>query len=188
MYTLDASIHSSSPGLGLAGPAFTVLAEAGSIITVHKALLGATAGTVLVVGGETARGLDGALFGKLMAIQAKLRGIVGLVVDGQTRDVAGLRELEFPVFARSITPRVGVNRTVGQTQVLIPCGGFMVGPGDYVRGDDDGITVIPAALLAQVVTAVEQRLQKEAEYIERVHTGEHISDLIGFRQLIYQTS
>jgi regulator of RNase E activity RraA len=50
---------------------------------------------VLVVGGGTARGLDGALFGKLMAIQPKLRGIAGLVVDGQTRDVAGLRELEF---------------------------------------------------------------------------------------------
>jgi hypothetical protein len=43
-------------------------------------------------------------------------------------------------------------------------------------------------LLAQVVTAAEQRLQKEAEYIERVLAGEHISDLIGFRQLTYQTS
>jgi regulator of RNase E activity RraA len=61
MHTLDASILSITPGLGLAGPAFTALAEAGSIITVHKALLEATAGTVLVVGGETARGLDGAL-------------------------------------------------------------------------------------------------------------------------------
>lgn len=186
MHTLDASIRSMTPGLGLAGPAFTVLAEAGSIITLHKALLEAPAGTVLVVGGETARDLDGALFGKLMAVQARLGGILGLVVDGPVRDTIGLREVEFPVFARCTTPRVGVNRTVGQTQVPTPCGGIIVNPGDYVRGDDDGITVVPAALLEQVVVAAEKRLQKEEEFLQRMQAGEHIGDLIGFRQLIHE--
>jgi len=188
MHTLDASIHSMTPGLDLAGPAFTVLAEAGSIITLHKALLEAPPGTVLVVGGETARDLDGALFGKLMAVQAQLSGILGLVVDGPVRDTVGLREIEFPVFARCTTPRVGVNRTVGQTQVPTPCGGIIVSPGDYVRGDDDGITVVPAASLEHVVVAAEQRLQKEAEYLRRMQAGEHIGDLIGFRQLIHEAS
>jgi 4-hydroxy-4-methyl-2-oxoglutarate aldolase len=185
MHTLDSSIRNMIPGLGLAGPAFTVLAEAGSIITVHKALLEAPAGAVLVVGGETARDLNGALFGRLMAIQARLRDILGLVVDGPVRDVAGLREMRFPVFARCTAPRVGVNRTVGQTQVPTPCGGIIVNPGDYVRGDDDGITVIPAALVEQVIAAAEKRLHKEAEYVQRMQDGEHISDLIGFTELIY---
>jgi len=186
MHTLDSSIHSMTSGLGLSGAVFTVLAQAGSIITVHKALLEAPEGSVLVVGGETARDLNGALFGKLMAIQARLRGILGLVVDGAVRDVADLREMAFPVFARCTTPRVGMNRTVGQTQVPTPCGGIIVHPGDYVCGGDDGITLIPAALVEQVVLKAEARLQKEAVYVQRMEAGEHITDLIGFTELIYE--
>ena len=105
MHTLDASIQSMTPGHELAGPAFTVLAQAGSIIAVHKALMEAPAGAVLVVGGETRRDQNGALFGKLMAIQAQRGGIAGLVVDGPVRDRAGehigdligFRELIYPM-------------------------------------------------------------------------------------------
>jgi 4-hydroxy-4-methyl-2-oxoglutarate aldolase len=184
MHTLDSGIHNMTPGLKLAGPAFTVLAEAGSIITVHKALLEAPAGSVLVVGGETAHELNGALFGKLMAIQAGILGFAGLVVDGAVRDIAEVRELGFPVFARCTTPRVGVNRTVGQTQVPTPCGGIVVSPGDFVRGDDDGVTIIPADLVEQVVMAAEKRLQEEAEYVQAMRGGAHLTDLIGFKKLI----
>jgi 4-hydroxy-4-methyl-2-oxoglutarate aldolase len=184
MHTLDGGIRNLTPGLKLAGPAFTVLAEAGSIITVHKALLEAPPGSVLVVGGETGIGLNGALFGKLMTIQAGILGLAGLVVDGAVRDIAEVRELGFPVFARCTTPRVGVNRTVGQTQVPTPCGGIVVNPGDLIRGDDDGVTVIPAGMAEPIITAAEQRLQKEAEYVRAMREGAHITDLIGFTNII----
>lgn len=175
-----------TPGLALAGPAFTVLAEGGSIITVHKALKEAPRGSVLVVGGGTAEDLNSALFGKLMAIEAKARGIQGLVVDGPVRDIADIREMEFPVFARCTTPHVGRNRTVGQTRVPTHIGGIIVNSGDWLRGDDDGVTVVPAEKLEQVVAAAEGRLGKEAEYVQAMKAGQHITDLIGFTQLIYQ--
>src|SRR5512142_2801751 len=105
-YCIDPAIHSIVPGVHVAGPAFTVLARAGSIITVHKALLEAPPGVVLVVGGETGQSTSFALFGKLMAMQARARGILGLVADGAVRDTADLRELRFPIFARGATPHV----------------------------------------------------------------------------------
>lgn len=89
------------------------------------------------------------------------------------------------IYARCTTPRVGTNRTVGQTQVPIPCGGIIVNPGDHVRGDDDGVTIIPAPSVEQVTAKAETRLQQEAEYVQRMEAGEHISDLIGFTELIY---
>ena len=188
MHTMDSGVANMTPGLDLAGPAFTVSAEAGSIITVHAALLEAPPGTVLVVGGETGRDLNSALFGKLMSIQAKLQGILGLVVDGAVRDIAALHELGFPVFARCTAPRVGMNRRVGQTQVPTSCGGIIVQPGDYIRGDDDGVTVIPSSAIERVVLAAEQRVQKEAEYVQAMRSGKHITDLIGFPQVIRQRS
>lgn len=185
-YAMDAAIHSLVPGVHMAGPAFTALGRAGSIITVHKALLEAPSGSVIVMGGgETFQQPNGALFGKMMATQAKLRGIVGLVADGNVRDIADLRELRFPVFARGATPHVGMNRVVGQTQVPVPCGGIIVNPGDYVVGDDDGVVVIPAALVEQVITGAEERVQKEFEQLARMNAGEQLADLIGFRELIY---
>ena len=186
-HTLDCAIHCMTPGVGLAGPAFTVLAQAGSIITVHKALLEAPQGVVLVVGGETSLDLNGALLGRLMSVQARLRGIVGAVIDGPIRDVAQLREMAFPVFARCTTPRVGVNRTVGQTQVPTPCGGIIVHPGDFIRADDDGVMVVPEEHLEQVVDATERRVCKEVEFEEKMRAGAHITDLVGLTALIRDT-
>jgi len=185
MHTLDSMIHNMTPGLKLAGPAFTIMAEAGSIITVHKALLEAPAGSVLVIGGETSRDLNSALLGKLMATQALQRGICGAVVDGAVRDVADLRSLNFPVFARCTTPRVGMNRRIGTVQTTIPCGGLIIQPGDFMLGDDDGVVVIPSNQIEEVVSLAEEKLVKEADYINSMQNGHHITDLIGFTQLIY---
>ncbi len=184
VYALDPAIHCLVPGSRLAGPAFTVEARSGSIITVHKALLEARPQCVLVVGGETFQSPNGALFGKLMATQARLLGIRGIVVDGPVRDVADLREMRFPTFARGSTPHVGNNRTVGQTQTGVAVGGLVVHPGDYILGDDDGVAVIPAALAEQVIAAAEEKVAKEAELVARMKAGEHLTAMIGFRDLI----
>ena len=78
------NIKALAPGMRLVGPAHTVKCYPGSIITVHKALLEARPGEVLVVDGE---GDDrGALFGELMTLQALRNGVAGVVVDGPVRD------------------------------------------------------------------------------------------------------
>lgn len=183
-YTMDPLIHSLVPGTRLVGRAFTVLARGGSIITVHKALLEAPAGSVLVVGGETGSHTSAALFGKLMATQARLNKIAGVVVDGAVRDIADLKEMRFPIFARGTTPHVGLNRVVGETQVPIPCGGLVVSPGDYVLGDDDGIAILPASLAERIITVAEQKRANESETLSRMQAGEQLSVLIGFADII----
>src|SRR3979409_48198 len=66
------NIKALAPGMRLVGPAHTVKCYPGSIITVHKALLEARPGEVLVVDGE---GDDrGALFGGVRSLQALRRG------------------------------------------------------------------------------------------------------------------
>ncbi len=184
VYTMDPLIKSLVPGTKLVGRAFTVLARGGSIITVHKALLEAPAGSVLIVGGEIALHANAALFGKLMATQATLNKIAGVVVDGAVRDIADLKAMRFPVFARGTTPHVGLNRMVGETQVPVPCGGIVVSPGDYVLGDDDGVAILPAALAERIITVAEQKLAKETETLSRMQAGEQLSVLIGFADII----
>lgn len=183
---LDPAIRSVTPGLRVAGRAFTVKCYPGSIITVHKALVEAQAGDVLVVDGE-ADGRAGALFGELMGRETADRGFAGIVVDGAVRDVGGLKKLGFPTFARHVTPRVGVNRRLGLTQVEISVGGVVVRPGDYVLADDDGVIIIPAADLQTTVEAVEAIEEKERGLAAAIDRHERLVDLLNFRPLIYES-
>jgi len=170
-------------GAEVVGPAFTVRCYANSIITVHKALLEAPPGSVVVV--DAAGDASGALFGEMMATQARASGLAGLVTDGAVRDRDALRALRFPVFARAVTPRVGANRRVGATQDDIACGGVVVRPGDLIVGGADGVAVIPRARLADIMTAVDTVAKKEAEMRARMERGESLADILGLRPLIY---
>src|SRR5919199_917333 len=131
------AIRPLAPGMRIVGTAHTVKCYPGSIITVHKALLEARPGEVLVVDGEADE--RGALWGELMTLQAQANGLGGIVVDGPVRDRQAVTALGFPVFASSVTPRVGSNRRVGRTQLPIQCGGIVVRPGDMIVADDDGV-------------------------------------------------
>ena len=180
------SIRPLAPGMRLCGRAHTVKCYPGSIITVHKALLEAQPGEVLVVDGE---GDDrGALFGELMTLQALQNGIGGIVVDGPVRDRNAVVQSGFAVFASSVNPRVGSNRRVGETQIAVQCGGVVVRPGDFIVGDDDGVAVVAADQVNDVIDAAEAIKRKEVGYRQAMASGQQLGDLIGFRQLIYPNS
>ena len=176
------TIQGLTRGLRVVGPAHTVKCYPGSIITVHKALLEARPGEVLVVDGEADE--RGALWGELMTLQAQANGLGGIVVDGPVRDRQAVTALGFPVFASSVTPRVGSNRRVGQTQLPIQCGGIVVRPGDMIVADDDGVAVVAVERVSAVIDAAEAIKRKEVGYRQAVAAGQQLADQIGFRTLI----
>ena len=176
------AIRPLAPGMRIVGAAHTVKCYPGSIITVHKALLEAQPGEVLVVDGEADD--RGALFGELMTLQALANGVAGIVVDGPVRDRTAVTRSGFAVFAASVTPRVGSNRRVGETQIPIQCGGVVVRPGDLILADDDGVAVIALDQAQAVLDAAEAIKRKEIGYRQAIADGRQLADLIGFRQLI----
>lgn len=180
---MDPGIRSIVPGVKAAGTAFTVKCYPGSIITVHRALVRAKPGDVLVVDGE-GDGRAGALMGELMAREAIDRGLRGIVCDGALRDAAGLRELPFPSFARYVTPRVGVNRRLGLTEVDVTVGGVIARMGDYILADDDGVAVIPRERIAEIIEKVEAINVKEQGLADAIDRRERLVDLLGFGELI----
>jgi 4-hydroxy-4-methyl-2-oxoglutarate aldolase len=182
MGVMQPAIRSMVPGCKLLGRAFTVKAYPGSILTVHKALFEARAGHVLVVDGEGDSGA-GALMGEIMALECQVKGFAGAVIDGAVRDVPGLVEQGFPVFARAATPRVGTNRRLGQTQVPVSCGGVVVWPGDLVMGDDNGVVVIPKDREEDLAAALEALQVKERKLIQGIREGIYLAEEFGFTDI-----
>jgi regulator of RNase E activity RraA len=111
-------------------------------------------------------GLQIAGIGNLMATAARARGLAGAVIDGGARDVEEIEAIGFPVFSRSITPATSVGRYVSVAkQVPVMCGGVLVRPGDYVVGDRDGVVVVPADKVDQVIEKTRGYDEKESKMV-----------------------
>ena len=107
-------------------------------------------------------GDDIAGMGGLMGTAMAARGYAGAVIDGGVRDVAYLRKIGFPVYAKGIVPSTSVHhyRFAG-TQVPVVCGGVPVTPGDIVVADSDGVAVVPRAEAQKILALAQQMDFKE---------------------------
>lgn len=143
----------------VAGPAFTVRCPPGDNLMLHAAVHRAAPGSVIVV---ESGDLDYALAGGNVCAVARRRGVAALVADGLIRDLAEVREMGFPVFARGVIPIPGAKSVAGPLNQPVRCGGVQVGAGDVVVADEEGVVVVPAARADEILTAAHAQLVKEA--------------------------
>jgi 4-hydroxy-4-methyl-2-oxoglutarate aldolase len=137
----------------------------------------APAGHALVVdvGDEPERGY----WGEVLTTAAKARDLAGLVIDGGVRDVAALQEHGFPVFSTRIALRGATKNSAGAVGQAVDVGGVSVHTGDWIVGDADGVTVIPAADIDAVLAAGRARAEKEQELFEALRAGKTTVELLG---------
>jgi 4-hydroxy-4-methyl-2-oxoglutarate aldolase len=145
------------PAPRVAGPAYTVRTAPGDNLMLHAAIYRAEPGSVIVVqAGDT----DYAVAGGNVCAVAQRRGIAAFVVDGVVRDLAELRGLGFPVYARGVIPVPGQKAAVLPLNAPVTCGGVSVSPGDIVVADEEGVVVVPAGGAGDLLN---QALAQEAK-------------------------
>ncbi len=151
---------------------------------VHAAIAEAEPGEVLVL--TMPEPAPVAMVGDLLATQAKGRGVAALLVDGAVRDVAELRELGLPIWARHVRVR-GADKTVrGTIGEPVGVGGATIRQGDVIVLDEDGAVVVPHERLDEVLAAGRARLEKERVKRAQLQAGELSYDLDGLRKLVEQ--
>jgi len=153
----------------MAGTAVTARSRGGDNLTYLRALEFCRPGDVLVIdaGGDVAN----ALVGGILSFYAASIGVVGVVVDGAIRDVAEIREREFPVYARGVTHRGPYKDGPGEINVPISVGGMVVNPGDIVVGDQDGLLAIPQDGVEELIEKARAHLKTEEETIRAMKEG-----------------
>jgi 4-hydroxy-4-methyl-2-oxoglutarate aldolase len=144
----------------VAGPAFTVRCPPGDNLMLHAAIYRAEPGSIIVVEGGD---VDYALAGGNVCAVAQRRGIAAFVVDGVIRDLAEVREMGFPVFARGVIPVPGTKAAILPLNRQVRCGGVTVNAGDIVVADEEGIVVTPSGRKEQVLRDAQAKLAKEAD-------------------------
>ncbi len=181
------NIKPLDPRFRLTGRAFTILyGPAGSPPgTVGDYIDDVPPGGVVVLdnGGRE----NATVWGDILTMVATRRGIAGTVIDGACRDTHLARELNYPIFSRSYSMRTGKDRV--QVEAMggpVNIGDARVDPGDLLRGDADGVLVIPRAHESRVLDIAEEIDAKEEQIRGLVLEGMSLTEArrrLGYHQL-----
>ena len=182
-----ATLHEAAGGIGalpsgikpidrksrLAGRALTVQGPSGDNLWIHRALLAAQPGDVLVC--AVADASEHGYWGEILTVAAIAKGVAGLVIDGSVRDADQTEALGFPVFSRGLCIRGTSKRHDGKGEIATPIviGDVTISTGDLIVGDRDGVVAIPRQLAKSALVSAEAREAKEADIIRRLRTGEN---------------
>jgi 4-hydroxy-4-methyl-2-oxoglutarate aldolase len=164
------------PGARLAAPSFAVRCSPGDNLAIHVAVARAPAGSALAVdvGIERERGY----WGEVLTTAAMARGIVGLVIDGCVRDVAALESHRFPVFSTGVALQGATKALPGAMGGSVEVGDVLVQTGDWLVGDADGVTVVPATQLEDVLSAGQARADREQALFDALRDGKTTVELL----------
>lgn len=155
-FTLPPRLRPLDPAGVLTGPAFTIEGRIDETADAHKTLLEWTgllsrcpSGHVWVA--QPHNQLV-AQMGELSAETLHRKGVLGVVTDGALRDTNFILRLGFACWGTFHTPRdiVGLWLPTSVDQPIM-IDDVRINPGDWVHGDRDGMVVIPAAVLDEVI-------------------------------------
>jgi 4-hydroxy-4-methyl-2-oxoglutarate aldolase len=176
---VDVDLKQVVPGSRVAGPARTVLCGQGDNLAVHEALAAVRPGEVLVI--TMPEPAPFGAVGELVVIQARACGAAGMLVDVAVRDVAELKEIGLPIWARFVRVRGTSKTDPGRLDVPVVVGGATIRPRDVVVMDDDGAVVVPAERVEEVAEGARAREDKESRLRPKLRAGELTYDLFGLR-------
>lgn len=164
-------------GAVLAAPVLPVWCRSGDNLAVHQAVAGAPRGVALVIAVEGAP--DHGWWGEVLTVAAQSRGIAGLVIDACVRDTAAIATRCFPVWAQGVSLPGAAKVAPGRIGEAIEIRGCTVATGDWVVADADGVAIVAAADLTDVLVAGRDRAGREAELFTRLQAGSTTVELLG---------
>jgi Demethylmenaquinone methyltransferase len=177
------------PGKTMVGPAVTIrnvmkqltatraFTEKGINMAEREAYAVAEPGDVVVVDGG---GADISCMGGLSATCAVVQKMAGCVLYGGVRDVATVRDLDYPTWSVHVTPRTGKYRVEAiEINGPVSIAGVPVRPGDLVVADDTGVVVVPIEKTEEVLRLAQETAAREKRNAESLLGGTPVKELRG---------
>jgi len=138
-------------------------------------------GSVICI--DTGPSFNVAQWGEMSSHLAQSNGATGIVMAGNVRDTRIILQMDdFPVFTMGTCPNARTGWIVNEIDTPIFMPGHLkhvvrVFPGDFIFGDTDGVQVIPAEAVDEVLLLCEELLDDEVEERKRIKGGMSIDEV-----------
>ena len=130
-------------------------------------------GDVAIV--ATGHSTQSAFWGELFSTAAKGRGANGVVTDGPLRDTQEILPIGFSAFGIGTLPFDYKGRMkVNSVHRRVNCGGVEVNQGDFIVADNDGVAVVPASKIDEVITLANERARRESTVLKELLEGKSV--------------
>ena len=130
-------------------------------------------GDVVIV--ATGHSTQSAFWGELFSTAAKGRGANGVVTDGPLRDTQEILPVGFSAFGIGTLPFDYKGRMkVSSVHSRVSCGGVEVNQGDLIVADNDGVAVVPASKIDEVITLANERARRESTVLKELLEGKSV--------------
>jgi 4-hydroxy-4-methyl-2-oxoglutarate aldolase len=168
-----------APGMHAAGQALPVR-HSGSVDVFIEAISQAAPGSVLVIDDGGRR--NQACIGDLVAGEAKLAGLAGILVWGCHRDTQEILALGLPVFSLGPFPSGPRASTERDADALFSArvGDLLVSREDVVAADDDGAIFLPKDKMSEIVAAARTIRDREHDQAELLAAGTTLFEQLRF--------
>jgi 4-hydroxy-4-methyl-2-oxoglutarate aldolase len=116
--------------------------------------------------------MHSALWGELLSTASRNSGCIGAIIDGAVRDVAKIRDMKFPVFARGTSVYDSQNRQrVIDTDIPVEIAGVRFRSGDLVFADHDGVVVVPQEVEQEAIERAWNKVHAENQVRDAIRGG-----------------
>lgn len=127
--------------------------------------------------------LQPAQFGEMSCQLAYSHGCRGMLLAGNCRDTQYVLKMpDFPIYSFGTRPNAFGGWIITEVNQPIYLPGHLthyvkVMPGDFIFGDNDGVQLIPKALVDEVLLRVEETFAKENAQREQIAAGMSIDEV-----------
>jgi len=182
---MDPGITQRMPGTKIAGTAVTVRVTLPDSVMAHYALKHTRPNDILII--DRGQDQNTACWGTATAYAAAAVGLGGLIIDGCASDIADSAEAGLPIWCRGLSSVTTKYRGLGgEMNIPVSCGGIAVNPGDAILADDNGVAVIPAAILDETLKAGVEWLEAEQAFLQTLRDQPDLCypDLTGASEIV----
>jgi regulator of RNase E activity RraA len=184
---MDPEIHALGTPRRLVGTAVTLALPSQDSTLLHHALGLLRPGHIVVI--DRLGDRKHACWGGGVTHAAKTAGATAAVIDGVCTDPHEIRDLDFPVWSRGISPiTTRIQGLGGMLNRPVCCGGVVVNAGDIVICDENGVLVLPPEDVDEVVDWAIAKQARGDVNRKRVEGGAKLGELSGASALVLQDS